>query len=115
MTDETRVEQLLDEILDSGRTPEEVCADCPALLPEVRKRSQTLLRITEMELEAMFPTPDPGAAWESSTKPGICASNARSLSRCCSPGLCAPAGTGAILKRSRGRGGITACEYRPGV
>ena len=29
---------LLEEMLDSGRTPEEVCRDCPELLPEVRRR-----------------------------------------------------------------------------
>jgi hypothetical protein len=29
---------LLEEMLDSGKTPEEVCRDCPELLPEVQKR-----------------------------------------------------------------------------
>src|SRR5271165_7152584 len=57
MTDEPRVQQLVDELLDSERTPEEVCADCPELLPEVRKRSQQMLRVVEAELNAMFPTP----------------------------------------------------------
>ena len=38
MADETRVYRLLDEIFDSGRTPEEVCGDCPELLAEVRHR-----------------------------------------------------------------------------
>ena len=28
---------LLEEMLDSGKTPEEVCRDCPELLPEVRR------------------------------------------------------------------------------
>jgi hypothetical protein len=32
------VGQRVDEILDSDRTPEEICADCPALLAEVRER-----------------------------------------------------------------------------
>jgi serine/threonine-protein kinase len=58
MSDESRVDQLLDEILDSERTPEEVCADCPQLLPEVRKRWQQMHRV-EAELEALFPTPAP--------------------------------------------------------
>jgi serine/threonine-protein kinase len=40
MADEPRVQRMLDEILDSDRTPEEVCGDCPELLPEVRKRWQ---------------------------------------------------------------------------
>jgi serine/threonine-protein kinase len=62
MADEPRVQQLLDEMLDSERTPEEVCGDCPELLPEVRRRWQRL-RLVEAELDAMFPTPpaDPGA------------------------------------------------------
>src|SRR6516165_9284195 len=29
---------LLEEMLDSGKTPEEVCGDCPELLPQVRQR-----------------------------------------------------------------------------
>jgi serine/threonine-protein kinase len=31
---------LLEQMLDSGKTPEEVCRDCPELLPEVRERWQ---------------------------------------------------------------------------
>jgi serine/threonine-protein kinase len=58
MSDEARVEQLLDEIFDSKRTPEEVCADCPEWLPEVRKR-WLQIRVVEMELDALFPTPEP--------------------------------------------------------
>ncbi len=38
MAAELRVQQLLDEIYDSGRTPEDVCGTCPELLPEVRRR-----------------------------------------------------------------------------
>jgi serine/threonine-protein kinase len=38
MADNTQVFGLLEEILDSGKTPEEVCRDCPELLPEVRQR-----------------------------------------------------------------------------
>src|ERR1700687_5714464 len=60
MADEPQVHLLLDEILDTERTPEEVCGTCPELLPEVRKRLQQM-RIVEAELNAMFPTqgPDP--------------------------------------------------------
>jgi prepilin-type processing-associated H-X9-DG protein len=36
MTDKARVEQMLEEIFESDRTPEEICADCPELLAEVR-------------------------------------------------------------------------------
>jgi serine/threonine-protein kinase len=57
MSNEERVQQLLDEILDD-RTPEEVCADCPELLAEVRKRWQQM-RMVEAELDALFPTPGP--------------------------------------------------------
>jgi serine/threonine-protein kinase len=57
MSDEPRVQQLVDEMLESGRTPEQVCADCPELLAKVRQFS-VLLRIVEAELNAMFPTPE---------------------------------------------------------
>jgi serine/threonine-protein kinase len=36
---------LLEEMLDSGRTPEEVCRDCPELLPEVRRRWEDFCHI----------------------------------------------------------------------
>jgi predicted ATPase len=38
MASNSRVLELLEEVLDSGKTPEEVCSDCPELLPEVRER-----------------------------------------------------------------------------
>jgi serine/threonine protein kinase len=71
MSDEARVLQLLDEILDSERTPEEVCADCPELLPEVRERWQQMQGKVEAELHALFPTPesDRAAATPSSRHP----------------------------------------------
>jgi tetratricopeptide (TPR) repeat protein len=50
------VQQLLDEILESGCTPEAVCGDCPELLTEVRQRWQQMC-IVEAELDALFPTP----------------------------------------------------------
>jgi tetratricopeptide (TPR) repeat protein len=56
VADESRVEQLLDEILESGCTPEAVCADCPELLPEVRSRWRQMCAV-EAELDALFPTP----------------------------------------------------------
>jgi serine/threonine-protein kinase len=58
MSVEPQIQQLLDEIFDSKRSPEEVCADCPELLPEVRKRWQQM-RLVEAELDALFPTPTP--------------------------------------------------------
>src|SRR5262249_48207568 len=51
VADEPRVQQLLDELLDSGCTPEEVCAACPELLPEVRRRWQQMCAV-EAELDA---------------------------------------------------------------
>jgi serine/threonine-protein kinase len=62
MADDPRVQQLLDDLLDSECTPEAVCADCPELLPEVRRRWEQM-RAVEAELDALFPTPglDPDA------------------------------------------------------
>jgi tetratricopeptide (TPR) repeat protein len=53
---EPRVQRLLEEILDSGRTPEEVCSDCPELLPEVRRRWEQMCAV-EAKLDSLFPTP----------------------------------------------------------
>jgi serine/threonine-protein kinase len=58
MAAESLVQHLLDEISDSGRTPEEVCGACPELLPEVRRRWQQMC-IVEAQLDALFPTPGP--------------------------------------------------------
>ena len=43
--DKRRVRQLLDELLDSDATPEEVCASCPEFLPEVRARWEKICRL----------------------------------------------------------------------
>src|SRR5262245_6480309 len=56
MTDNPRVQQLLDELLDSQATPEEVCGSCPELLPEIRARWRQLCHV-RAELDALFPTP----------------------------------------------------------
>ena len=60
-----RVAELLEELHDSGRTPEEVCAESPELLPEVRERWRRV-RLLEAELDAAFPAEgrelDPGPA-----------------------------------------------------
>jgi tetratricopeptide (TPR) repeat protein len=52
---------LLEEMLDEGKTPEEVCRDCPELLPEIRRRWQEFLHI-----DAQVRTLLPGLA----TRPG---------------------------------------------
>jgi serine/threonine-protein kinase len=62
MADDPRLRQLLDELLESHATPEEVCATCPELLPQVRVRWQKLCRLRD-ELDALFPaTPAQGAS-----------------------------------------------------
>jgi serine/threonine-protein kinase len=45
---------LLEEMLDSGKTPEEVCRDCPELLPEVRRRWQEFQLIDE-QVKTLLP------------------------------------------------------------
>jgi serine/threonine-protein kinase len=68
MTDDPRVEQLLDELLDSQATPEEVCSSCPELLTEVRARWQRICQV-QAEIDALFPCPpEPGE--EPPTLPG---------------------------------------------
>ena len=57
MAAESLVEEKLDEIADSGCTPEEVCGGCPELLPEVRRRLRQM-RAVEAELDALFPVPE---------------------------------------------------------
>lgn len=54
MTDNPRLQRLLDELLDSQATPEEVCASCPELLPEVRRRWGKIRRV-QADLDALFP------------------------------------------------------------
>src|SRR5678815_4791970 len=53
-TDSSRVEQLLEQILDSGESPEQVCADCPELLPKVRAGIWQLRQLEE-EVSGLFP------------------------------------------------------------
>jgi tetratricopeptide (TPR) repeat protein len=45
---------LLEEMLDSGKTPEEVCRDCPELLPEVRRRWQEF-RLIDAQVRTLLP------------------------------------------------------------
>ena len=71
MTDDPLVEQLLEELLESGSNPEEVCRASPELLPQVRSRLQRLHAL-EAEVGALFPeslsvdgaTPPPPATAE---------------------------------------------------
>jgi serine/threonine-protein kinase len=62
MNDDPRVDQLLEELLESGGSPEEVCRSCPELLPQVRTELQRLRQL-EDEVGALFPPSDsPGRA-----------------------------------------------------
>src|SRR5688572_20100312 len=56
--DNSRIVQLLEEALDSGRPPEDVCAeaDCPELLWQVRERWEQCQRV-QAQISAMFPSP----------------------------------------------------------
>ena len=56
MSDELRIRKLLEEVLDSKRTPEEVCRECPELLEAVREQWERLQSI-DAQIEALFPTP----------------------------------------------------------
>ena len=108
MSDDPRIQPLLDSLLTSQATPEYVCASCPELLPQVRKRWREMCYLRD-ELDAMFPRPcDPDrvpsaesidgntlpvipgyeveavlglGGWGLSSVPDICASTALSLSR----------------------------------
>jgi tetratricopeptide (TPR) repeat protein/predicted Ser/Thr protein kinase len=57
MTDDPRVQQLLEELNASDATPEVVCRSCPELLPVVRKQWRRIRRL-RADLEALFPLPD---------------------------------------------------------
>ncbi len=54
MNDKNRLMQLLEEVLDSGRTPEDVCTDCPEMVLAVRRGWERYLAI-DAELESLFP------------------------------------------------------------
>jgi serine/threonine-protein kinase len=56
MTEDPRVQQLLDELHNSDATPEEVCGASPELLPMVRKRWRQMRRL-RADLDALFPPP----------------------------------------------------------
>src|SRR5262245_17749595 len=56
MTGNPRVFGLLEQMLDSGQTPEEVCRDCPELLPEVRQRWQEF-RLIDAQVGELLPEP----------------------------------------------------------
>src|SRR5437879_1146074 len=58
MPDDVRIQHLLEEMLDSNLTPEEVCQGDPGLLRVVRERWEQMQRVG-YQIEALFPTHDP--------------------------------------------------------
>ena len=54
MTDDPRIPELVEEALSSGRSPEEVCAEDPHLLPAVRER-WLQCRSVEAQIDQVFP------------------------------------------------------------
>ena len=60
MAADLQVEELLDELCDCGCTPEQVCAACPELLPEVRRRWLQMCAV-KADLHALFPAPESDA------------------------------------------------------
>jgi serine/threonine-protein kinase len=54
MTDDPRVQELLDVLLDPQATLERLCAPCPELVPVVRQRWRRMCRL-HADLDALFP------------------------------------------------------------
>src|SRR6516225_2442154 len=70
MAVDSRVQQLLDDLCDSGCTPEQVCAACPELLPEVRRRWLQICAV-KADLHALFPTPGSDAGTPAPLGPAL--------------------------------------------
>jgi serine/threonine-protein kinase len=68
MSNDLRVRDLVEEILESKRTPEEVCSDTPDLLPAVRKRLQQVERVS-YQLDDLFPSDAPTQRGAKTPKP----------------------------------------------
>jgi serine/threonine protein kinase/formylglycine-generating enzyme required for sulfatase activity len=69
-----QVLELLEEMLNSGKTPEEVCCDCLELLPEVQKRWQEF-QLIDVQIGALLPglgtSPHVGTTAESLSVPAV--------------------------------------------
>ena len=62
MADELQLLRLLEEMLESEKTPEEVCRNCPDLLPQVRERWKEFCCVDEAYkalLPGLRPRPRP--------------------------------------------------------
>jgi len=60
MATDARVFALLEEMLDAGKTAEDVCRDCPELLSEVRRRWKAFRRI-DADYDALLPPSTTGS------------------------------------------------------
>src|SRR5215471_11737001 len=64
MASNAQVHRMLKEMLEFGKTPEEVCRDCPELLPEVRQRWRQF-QLIDGQVRSLLPgiatRPDAGA------------------------------------------------------
>ena len=56
LADDPRVQELLEELLESGHTPEEACRHSPELLPQILERWRRL-HACDAQLDALFPPP----------------------------------------------------------
>lgn len=61
MSDESRIQELVEEIMESGRAPEEVCAQFPQLLYQVVEHLGRVQAV-EAQIDAMFPPSGEGMA-----------------------------------------------------
>jgi serine/threonine-protein kinase len=59
--DHPRVQELLDDLVDREATPEEVCCECPELLPVVRERWRQIC-LARAELDALLPVSPQGTS-----------------------------------------------------
>src|SRR6516164_712035 len=54
MASNPQVHRMLKEMLELGKTPEEVCGDCPELLPEVRQRWRQF-QLIDAQVQTLLP------------------------------------------------------------
>src|SRR5436305_288610 len=68
MAGDPQVLRLLEEMLSSGKTPEEVCRHCPELLPEVRRRWQQF-QLVDAQVSSLLPGPGTSSDAGATTPP----------------------------------------------
>src|SRR3954469_20582000 len=68
MAGDPQVLGLLEEMLSSGKTPEEVCRHCPELLPEVRRRWQQF-QLVDAQVRSLLPGLEPSSDAGATTPP----------------------------------------------